>query len=413
MSTRIASNGPSQPIYSGEDRAEQAKANVKAQQTKAPNPTQVANWRATSNDAAASPLGRTAESWSRETLKQMPPGSKLEVSAELKVGELAQAVSKTGFEVERLEDGGFLVGKSEGGGVELSSNSGPNAEAALRATGEAKKTWRFPNIDQACDAVAALSQQELICRGYDRDQLDPDLEQRLAKLDSNVTSISVMVDAEVQAEAGYSTQLVGAEAGLMVTGSLTVSSNRGERTVTISEAIEGEERVTAKAGLNAGVVEMTGGHDVASITMSSKLETTFHLTVEQQARFDSGKGRAVISEMMERGIGTRKLSQHFEARLGDQAATAKREVVLNDQLGLIAALHPGNLELGWVANGGVIRSTSKLDVHVAELELESKLRLPGEEPGHANLGDVARMLGSKLSNEQTVELERARANVRH
>lgn len=412
MSTRIGSSSiPNVQGYDGSERADEARRNVAAQQIKKPNAAEYERFLARSNNHEATTLGRVGEEGIRRTVEQMPPGAKLEVSGEAKMGHGACVSVKVSYEIERLEDGRYEVSRSIGGGFEVSEDGGV-AKVGGKLGADLKTTWRFETAEGAADAVSTLAQKDLVTAGGDEALFDPALGARVQALDRRATVYTAQVKGELFGEAKLAAGMFGGEGEVQVASEPEVKVDLEKGTVVLEEAVNFSGRLTAKLGLQAKVVESSAGTDALAVSASHQIETTFTMTDDQRARFAKTMDVAILREVVQRGATEQKLVQRLEVLVAGQSATATRELKLTDKTQVLEMLDPRRGELEWkVQNDGTFRQKDSVDLQVAELEVKTTLRLPGEILGKGKLEDVSGLLHSAVSAEHSLNARRAQANI--
>lgn len=410
MSTRIDSYGRTVP-YDGAERAEEMKSYVAGNQTQRVSKAQNEVFQATTNSADQTVVGNGIESGAAAVFKQMDRGAKLEFENEIKFGFDLYGTVKSGFEVERLEDGRYQLTRSIGGGLEISEGAGV-VEGGLKFGGDGTQVWRFETAEGAADAMSALVQQELVDRGSDESHFDRNLPGRIRTLDGTVVAQSAAVEGEFFAKAGVAAGSVGFEAKGKSTAECRVTVDTENRTVTVEEFGEASARLKAKAGIDVGVVEGSLSTDAAAVTVAEKIVTTYEMTGAQVEKWNRSHDASVLDDVVANSKPKRVLEQRFKASMEGRSVTAERKVPFTDVASLMKAREIDDAVVS--VRSGVTNATQNtgIDMKFVSIEAKGTFQTPGIEIAKAKVSDLGKVLSSVLMPEETVSAHRARANFR-
>ncbi|HEX8825413.1 MAG TPA: hypothetical protein VF794_36215, partial [Archangium sp.] len=363
--------------------------------------TSVEEYRA--NDENQGRAGKALESFYAHALNALPPGGKLELSTQGRVGLEAAGEVKAKVEVERGEDGSYqvTVRGGLGGGVAASSGAkGAKGSAMLGMQGAV--TLRFESAAEAADRLAALAQAEVMSlaglggkAAVALGLLDSDSIERALQVQKNVKSFEVGLYAELKGELELTALKVGA--ALVGEGTFRVDVKEGKL------VYESSLQVQLQGELQGGFEGLGGGLESRVL-----LRAEVALTKEELARLKDGKLEP--RELMKPERLRKSLTQEVKGELSGGSTlksgvsiNAKRELPLESLGDVARVMNPlGDWEVSAMRKTSLAQET--LDASVVELKAEASVEQPlFDKPRTMPLGAVRAFVHQAEVRSQSTE----------
>ncbi|WP_309896722.1 hypothetical protein [Archangium sp.] len=214
------------------------------------------------NDENHGLAGKALEAFYGQTLKQVPPGGKMELTVQGQVRAEYAGELKTKVEVERDVNGEYQLTLRGGLGGGLGAASADKAKGSAMLGAQGAVTLRFGSAGEAADRLAALAQTEVQAftglAGWAAKKvglLDSDSLERAAEVRKNVKSFEVGLYAELKGELDAGFARLGA--GVLDETHFRVEVQEGklvyESSVQFQLQGELQQKLKEVVGLGAGV----------------------------------------------------------------------------------------------------------------------------------------------------------------